>query len=201
MLKEKRTPRELLFSIAEGQQGYFTTSQAREAGYQDATHPYHVRTGEWVREWRGIYRLALFPNQPESHYVLWALWSRDRKQKVQGVFSHQTALSMHDLTDVMPAKIHLTVPESFRRSAPIPGVLVLHRGSIPEFDRETRQGFTVTRTLRTLLDVLESGRMLEPELLAAGKEALKRGVITPSELRRRRENPQWNRFVKSLRNA
>lgn len=201
MLKTKRTPRQILFSIAEGQQGYFTTAQALRAGYQDSTHPYHVRTGEWIREWRGIYRLALFPYQPESQWALWSLWSRDRKEKVQGVFSHQTALTLHDLTDEMPARIHLTVPEDFRRSAAVPGVLVLHRGSIAKSDRELRQGYVVTRPLRTLLDMLESGRMPEPELVKAGKEAVRRGVITHQELTRRKKDPQSNRFLRSLRDA
>ena len=44
--------------IAQEQQGYFTTKQAIESGYADNTHPYHVRTGNWERIQRGIYRLA-----------------------------------------------------------------------------------------------------------------------------------------------
>ncbi|MDQ3000082.1 MAG: hypothetical protein M3Y08_02295 [Fibrobacterota bacterium] len=198
MLKKNPHPSEVLFAVAEGQQGYFTTAQAREAGYQDSTHPYHVRTGRWIREWRGIYRLAQFPYQAESQWVLWSLWSRDRREKVQGVYSHKTALTMYDLTDEMPAKIHLTVPETFRRSAVAPKVLVLHRGSIPKSDRVARQGYLVTRPLRTLFDVLREGTISEQELIQAGKDAVKQGLITLMELKKRKADPQQNRFLKSL---
>ena len=198
MLKEKQTSSEALFAVADSQQGYFTTEQARQAGYQDSTHPYHVRTKEWIREWRGIYRLARFPYYAESQWVLYSLWSRNRSEKVQGVYSHETALSLHDMTDIMPAKIHLTVPESFRRSAAAPKVLILHRGVMPKADRETRQGYEVTRPLRTLLDVLAEGKFLEQELIRAGKDAVKKGLITYKELHKRKPDPRQNAFLKSI---
>lgn len=198
MLKPQRSPGEALFALAEGQQGFFTTAQARKAGYRDNTHPYHVRTGDWIREWRGIYRLARFPYQAESQWVLWSLWSRDLRGKVQGVYSHQTALTMHDMTDLMPAKIHLSVPETFRRRAAEPKALVLHRASIPKSDREARQGYVVTRPLRTLLDLLDEGKLLEQDLLQAGKDAFQKGLITYQELKKRKADPRQNRFVKHL---
>ncbi len=201
MFKKKNTSGEALFAIADGQQGYFTTAQARLAGFQDNTHPYHVRTKEWIREWRGIYRLARFPYQAESQWVQWSLWSRNRREMVQGVYSHETALSLHDMTDIMPVKIHLTVPASFRRSAAAPKVLILHRGNIPKADREARQGYEVTRPLRTLLDVLAEGKFLEQELIHAGKDAVKKGLITYKELHKRKPDPLQNAFLKSIAKA
>jgi predicted transcriptional regulator of viral defense system len=49
--------------------------------------------------------------------MLWWLWSKNREGVSQGVYRHETALSLHDLTDLMPSKLHMTVPKSFRRSA------------------------------------------------------------------------------------
>src|ERR1035441_2457066 len=46
-----------LFEIAEAQQGFFTTKQAKAAGFAENTHSYHVKVGNWIREYRGIYRL------------------------------------------------------------------------------------------------------------------------------------------------
>lgn len=46
----------------------------------------------------------------------------------QGVYSHQTALTLHELTDVMPSRLHMTVPKTFRRGATIPKGLVICRG-------------------------------------------------------------------------
>jgi hypothetical protein len=67
-----------LFEIAEGQKGFFTTKQAKAAGFAENTHPYHVQVGNWIREHRGIYRLALFPIVEHPDLVKWALWSRNR---------------------------------------------------------------------------------------------------------------------------
>jgi predicted transcriptional regulator of viral defense system len=42
------------------------------------------------------------------------------------VYSHHTALSLYDLSDLNPSKLHMTVPMDFRRNSEIPGILVLH---------------------------------------------------------------------------
>jgi len=45
----------------------------------------------------------------------------------EGAYSHDTALSLHELSDIMPSKLHMTVPREFRRNSRIPEILVLHR--------------------------------------------------------------------------
>jgi hypothetical protein len=35
-----------LYDIAEPQYGFFTTKQAKEAGYDESKHAYHVRAGK-----------------------------------------------------------------------------------------------------------------------------------------------------------
>jgi len=84
------------------------------------THPHHVQVGNWVREHRGIYRLALFPTAEQPDLVKWALWSRNRDEVTEGVYSHQTALGLYELSDLNPAKLHVTVPTHFRRSSENP---------------------------------------------------------------------------------
>src|SRR3989338_5558399 len=118
MSKERKRFSESLYAVAERQQGYFTAEQAKKAGFKDNTHPYHVKVGNWIREYRGIYRVARFPHQDENELALWSLWSGNRQGRIQGVFSHQTALNLFELTDLMPAKLHMTVPRGFRRSSP-----------------------------------------------------------------------------------
>src|SRR6266550_3833075 len=59
MAQSHREASRRLFEIAERQQGFFTTEQARAAGFAENTHPYHVQVGNWIREHRGICRLAL----------------------------------------------------------------------------------------------------------------------------------------------
>jgi hypothetical protein len=53
-MTKKNNPFTVLMTVAQDQQGYFTTKQAIEAGYADNTHPYHVQAGNWERVCRGI---------------------------------------------------------------------------------------------------------------------------------------------------
>src|SRR5580692_363189 len=117
MRKGRKEAAKRLYEIVEGQQGFFTTKQAKVAGFAENTHPYHVQAGNWIREHRGIYRLAKFPISDRPDLVLWSLWSRNRKEEIEGAYSHQTALSLHELSDLNPAKLHMTVPTHFRRNS------------------------------------------------------------------------------------
>lgn len=171
-----------LYQIADSQGGYFTTKQATAIGYTSNKRIYHVRAGNWIREYRGIYRLAFFPMPDRSDLILWWLWSRDRSDRPAGVFSHQTALSLHDLTDANPAKLDLSVPEHFRRGVPIPKVLRLHHSDVGAEDREILDGVPVTNAIRAILDVWKEGSLPKPVLREAFREAMKRGKITKTQL-------------------
>ena len=177
-----------LYDIAEGQQGFFTTKQAKAAGFAENIHPYHVQAGNWIREHRGIYRLASFPRGERPDLMLWSLWSRNRKETAQGVYSHQTALSLYDLSDVMPAKLHMTVPKGFRRNSEIPRALVLHFADLPQDDIGTVHGVRVTKPMRTILDLLEGGDTPLATLRQALREGLRRGLIRRSEIAESRKH-------------
>lgn len=171
-----------LYEIAEEQQGFFTTKQAKATGFAENTHPYHVQAGNWIREHRGIYRLANFPQGERPDLMLWYLWSRNRAEIPQGVYSHQTALSLEDLSDAMPAKLRMTVPLKFRRNSEIPRVLVLHYADIPESDIEIVHGVRVSKPMRTILDLLAEGDMPVLLLRQALREGLRRGIIRRGEI-------------------
>ena len=182
MVNERRDAAKRLYEIAEGQQGFFTTKQAKAAGFAENTHPYHVRAGNWIREHRGIYRLGNFPPGERPDLMLWYLWSKNRAEVPQGVYSHQTALSLADLSDTMPAKLRMTVPPTFRRNSEIPRVLVLHYADIPESDIEIVHGVRVTKPMRTILDLLAQGEMPVALLRQALQEGLGRGMIRRGEI-------------------
>lgn len=153
----------------------------REARFK-RSNPYHVHAGNWIREYRGIYRLANFPQGERPDLMLWYLWSRNREETPQGVYSHQTALSLHDLSDTMPAKLRMTVPLTFRRNSEIPRVLVLHYADIPESDIQIVHGVRVTKPMRTILDLLAQVEMPVALLRQALQEGLQRGVIRRGEI-------------------
>jgi hypothetical protein len=172
-----------LFEIAEAQEGFFTTKQAKAAGFAENTHPYHVQVGNWIREYRGIYRLSLFPIAEHPDLVKWALWSRNRNEVTEGVYSHQTALSLYELSDLNPAKLHMTVPTHFRRNSAIPGILVLHFADLADEDVQTAQGFKRTRPLRTILDLIEADTVERAFLRQALRQALDRGLINRHQIK------------------
>ena len=166
-----------LYETAHSQGGFFTARQAQEAGYEDSVHPYQVRAGNWVREARGVYRLAQFPMPARPDLMVWQLWSRNRQDEPQGVFSHATALTLHDLSDVMPAKLDMTVPPGFRRMAAIRDVLRLHHARLSQRDAQRIDGARVTTPRRTLIDVIAEGVVATELQVQAVDQALRRGLL------------------------
>jgi len=179
-----------LFEIAERQQGYFTALQAKSVGITDKNHSYHVKKGNWIREWRGIYRLKNYPFHEDEHYALWGVWSMNRKGEIQGVYSHETALAMFDLSDVNPAKIHMTVPRGFRRHSEIPQVLKLHYSQITPSECEERNGYRITKPLRTIADLIRQGKISDEFVIQAVKQSLEKGVMTQTEYKELKVMPR-----------
>jgi predicted transcriptional regulator of viral defense system len=177
----KETARRL-YETAQSQQGFFTTKQATRAGFAEKTHSYHVKVGNWIRKHRGIYRLADFPTSERPDLMLWYLWSQNRQEVPEGAYSHDTALSLHELSDIMPSKLHMTVPKHFRRNSRIPEVLILHRADLAEGDVQEMYGMRVTRPLRTILDLLEAGRVDRTLVRQAIDEAMRRGLVSRNQV-------------------
>ena len=140
-----------LFEIAQAQAGYFTTRQAAAAGYSPQLLAY-LGSRTLVRIRRGIYRLVHFPaSEHEDLVVLW-LWSERT-----GVFSHETALALHDLSDALPGKAHLTVPARWEsRRLRVPPGLVLHFAEVEDADRSSYSAVPITAPLRTLMDCIKA---------------------------------------------
>ena len=114
--------------------------------------------------------------------MVWQLWSRNRQDEPQGVFSHATALTParalrrdageagHDSAS--------RIPEDGRH----PDVLRLHHARLSDRDVQTIDGVRVTTPLRTLIDVIAEGA-IAPELqVQAVDQALRRGVIMRRQL-------------------
>lgn len=187
---------EQLFETAEAQQGYFTTAQAIEAGYSRSTHSYHVDTGNWLREHRGIYRLRHYPQTDDGQLVLWSLWSRDREGKPEGVYSHMTALRIKDLSDANPARLDLTVPPDFRRNSEVPRILVLHKARLAADEVIRERGYALTTPMRAILDLAESGKADRDLIAQALREGRSRGLITRKQIATARDHadtPEWLR--------
>lgn len=170
-----------LHEIADSQGGYFTARQALGAGYSDRMQTYHVKTGDWIREWRGIYKLRYYPYPRPDDLMLWYLWSSNKEGVPQGVYSHDTALDLHELSNWTSSKMHMTVPKDFRRSK-IPDALQLHYGDVRQFETTIIRQVRVTTPTRTLLDLAAGNYLQKHHLVEAMRDARRRGLILTTDL-------------------
>jgi len=191
-------PFSALMEIAQAQQGYFTTRQALDAGYADNTHPYHVRTGNWERIQRGIYRLTHLSPAEDGLTPAFILWTRGRDGKPVGVLSHETALSYFDLGDFNPTKVHISVPAGFRRNSQPPKAVVLHHTTIIPAEITLMRGMPICRVARALCDVVLKNILALEECRRLGKEARRRGLILDSEIAAAKANPIFSTIAGNL---
>jgi predicted transcriptional regulator of viral defense system len=184
--------------IAQEQQGYFTTRQAIESGYADNTHPYHVRTGNWERIQRGIYRLVHLSPPEDGRTPALLLWTRGRNDQPVGVLSYETALSYFNLGDFNPAKVHITVPVGFRRNSPTPKPVVLHRNALAPAEITLLRGMRICRAARTLCDVADNNPVALKECRLVAKAAIRQGLVLASEIKAAKLNPKFAVIAQKL---
>lgn len=163
-----------LYQTAETQAGYFTTTQARLAGFSDALLSHHAHSGLFERICPGVYRLKRFPASP--HEDLFIAWLRAGSR---AVISHDSALALYSLSDLLPFEMHLTVPRTASRRHP---GLRLHTNRLEPEEITNFAGLPVTTVPRTIVDMAASG--LGEELIEqAISEAIRRGLATSDQLR------------------
>jgi predicted transcriptional regulator of viral defense system len=112
------------------------------------------------------------PGDNEDLVTLW-LWSGH-----VGVFSHETALALHQLSDVLPSKVHMTVPSTWkRRRLYLPTGVILHFSDLTADERSWVGAIPVTSARRTVLDC--AAAQISPDLLSqAINEAIDQGLFT-----------------------
>ncbi|MBZ0152453.1 MAG: type IV toxin-antitoxin system AbiEi family antitoxin domain-containing protein [Planctomycetes bacterium] len=165
-----------LYATAEPQAGLFTLTQAEACGYSSQHLQKHLRAGRIHRVQRGIYRLTQFPaGEHEELVALW-LWSGR-----VGVFSHETSLFLHDLSDVLPARVHLTVPTTRRaRRMRIPEGLILHHDDLADSARTWVEVVPVTTARQAISECIVAH--VSPELIEqAIRQARQRGLISSED--------------------
>lgn len=158
------------------QYGYVTTSQAREGGVSpDAVRKMAAR-GTLERVSRGVYRVPAFPISPHAEYMEASLWPAG----VRGVISHQSALTLRELSDVSPPAIHITVPNDFRIRRDVPAHLAVHHAELRDDEVTLFEGIPCTSVARTIEDCHRAH--LGPALLRqALQDAEREGFLGPAE--------------------
>lgn len=167
----------LFAAVASCQEGHFTTDQAEAAGYSRPLLNHHLHSGRFVRVRRGVYRLVEYPAGEHEDLVVAWLWSRQA-----GVFSHETALALHQLSDALPAHLHLTLPSAWsRRRLLVPDALRLQFADVEDGERAWVGPVPVTTPSRTLHDCQTAD--VAPDLLAqAVRDGLARGLFARADV-------------------
>lgn len=162
-----------LYEIAENQAGYFTANQARDVGFSWERLASNAKKGLFLRVARGVYRLARFPGSAyEDLFVAWLRTGRN------AVISHESALSVYELTDVLPSEIHVIVPRTASRRRK--GIRQ-HTNQLDPDEIGYREGLPMTTVPRTIADVSISG-LAEEQVQQAIRESLQQGLTSQDEL-------------------
>jgi len=179
--RNPKTALRALYQTATAQGGYFTAKQAAAAGYGKRHVDYHVKAGNFERVMHGLFRLPTVPVSEHDEFIRLSLWSLGRDDRPQAVVSHESALALHELSDLLPGKVHLTVPRSFRKAPP--KACILHRGVLSPADTTEWSGFRITTPLRTLVDAAMSDSVSAEQLKQAVVDALEKGLVRRGKLR------------------
>jgi predicted transcriptional regulator of viral defense system len=167
-----------LHRLAYSQEGLFTARQAQERGYSAQLLAHHARTGRFARVRHGLYRLGDYPTgEHEEIRAAWLALGMDR-----AVVSHESALVLHELSDVLPDTVHLLVSREHRGIRPPAGV-TLHTATTAMSDEEitTRNGIRVSTPSRAIADAASLGTAPE-QIQMAIRQALQQGRVTASQL-------------------
>ena len=162
-----------LYETAESQAGYFTANQARKHGFSWERLSDNVKRGRFLRIFRGIYRLTHFPSS--SHEDLFVAWLRTGPNSI---ISHESALTIYELSDVLPGEVHVIIPRTASRRRP---GLRLHTNRLRPEEITNRQGLPITTATRAIADVAVDG-LAEEQIVQAIQEALQRGLTTREDL-------------------
>lgn len=143
-----------LLELATDQYGYVSTDDARALEIAPRRLKLLAERGSLVRIARGLYRFPaeVVPVTPLDHYMEATLWPGGR-----GVLSHTSALAAYQLSDVSPAKTHVTVPRSYRiRRKEVPAVFEFHHADLLPEETASLEGIPIVSPARAIRDARAS---------------------------------------------
>jgi len=139
---------EALFELGSDNYGFVTQDDAHMIGIPAQRLVVLHHRGLLERRRQGLYRVVALPVTPLDSYMEATLWPVG----VRGVLSHETALELHGLSDVNPAKIHISVPKEHRTRRTVPAQYVLHRQDLDPADVTAHEGVPIVTAARAIRD-------------------------------------------------
>ena len=135
-----------LVAIAADQHGRVTSAAAAAAGVQPALLVQMARRGVLDKVARGIYGVPELAGDPLAQF-------QEALLLLPGaVLSHETALDLHDLCDVNPRQVHVTVVAGTRVRKTLPDWLAVHHGPLDPEDVTAHAGLAIVTPARAIVD-------------------------------------------------
>ncbi len=190
-----RTRMDELYALAEEHAGLLLSKEARSQGIKDSVLVRLAQRGRLERMSRGVYRIAHYPADRLAQYREAILWARASQGPEHVALSHETALALYGISDVNPARVHLTVPVAARLRRERPEWITIHRADLAKDEILLHEGLPVTAVERSIMDVLSTSRRTEIARQAIA-EALREGLLHADQAGTLRR--QVNRAVHAL---
>lgn len=171
-----------LAEIAAERYGYVTTADAEALGLDPHRLFEMARRGQLEHLTTAVYRVPLIPATPLDPYMQATLWPRN----ADAVISHVSALSLYELSDVNPAKIHITVPRAHRPRREVPALYILHREDLKPEELTAYEGIPIVTVAKAIRQAHEAH--LGPALVrTAIEDGRRRGLLKRAEAARLHE--------------
>ena len=182
MLSPGNQKEQALYDLVSGwRRGIFTAEDARRCGYSTQLVAHHVKAGNFVRLARGVYRLGLFPGD----YLDGIVDALVRVDPENAVVSHQSALQLHELSEVAPSVYEFTLPREKRyrgsRARHPEGVRIHTATHLDPRDVVTVGGIRVTSPARSIVDAGNGGMDLKL-VRSAIFDAIRKLKASPAQL-------------------
>ena len=135
-----------LVAIAAGQHGLVTSAAAAAEGVQPVLLVQMAKRGVLEKVARGVYRVPELAGDPLDQY-------QEALLLLPGaVLSHETALDLHDLCDVNPRQVHVTVIAGTRIRKTLPEWLAVHHGPLEPEEVTGHEGLAIVTPARAIVD-------------------------------------------------
>lgn len=151
--------------------GYVTPALVAPVGVPAIELRKMVSRGTLASAGHGVYRVPALPHDRFDEFILARLWAAGR-----GVISHDSALVVHELCDINPTQVHVTIPIAYRISRAGGNRYVIHRADLTDAEIIRVDAVTVTTITRTLHDTI--GTVPAYLVRQAIDTARQRGAIT-----------------------
>jgi predicted transcriptional regulator of viral defense system len=163
-----------LWDVAVDQYGYVTSKDAHRLGINIVELGKLAARRQLEHISYGVYRFPQLPVTPLDSYMLATLWANGR-----GVLSHDTALDLHDLCDINPSKLHITVPgrPPERKGGE---QYVVHSEALADDETTWHEAIPIVTVAKAIAQCIASG-VSSHLLTQALRTARGRGAITPAE--------------------